>query len=143
MRIFFQYCSLIFLLNCNNHNYSKMKIDKSKAVAYNKNSPIFQKWESTKKIKLEEAYRLHLDFSSINQEKINLKSTSGYPLFYAYDDFYIFSTVSYVHKIGIFNSSGIWVNANTGDVKYIEISKDENFITDGSIWLTSYNGEKR
>lgn len=65
-----------------------------------------------------------------------------YPLFYVYEDYYIFSTVTYIHKIGIFNCTGIWVNANTGEVNYVEVNKDQNFHTDPNIWLTSYNGEK-
>lgn len=119
-----------------------MKIDKNKAIAYNRNSQLFQEWESSKKIKLEEAYQIHLEYSSKNQDKIKLKSNDGYPLFYVYDNFYIFSTVTYIHKIGVFNCSGIWVNANTGEVEYNEIPKEENFHTGGKIWLTSYNGER-
>ena len=44
--------------------------------------------------------------------------------------------------MGIFNSTGIWVNANTGEVNYVEVNKDQNFHTAPNIWLTSYNGEK-
>ena len=95
-----------------------------------------------KNIKLEEAYRIHLDYASKNQDRIKLKSSRGYPLFYVYDDYYIFSTVTYIHKIGVFNCTGIWVNANTGEVNYVEVRKDQNFHTNSSIWLTSYNGEK-
>lgn len=144
MRLFFQYLILqIFLLSCKNNNYPKMNIDINKAIAYNKNSPDFQEWESTKKIKLEEAYQIHLDFAKKNQKKFKIKSTNDYPLYYVYDNYYIFSTVTYIHKIGIFNCSGIWVIATTGDVEYVEIDKEENFRIDGNLWLTSYNGEKR
>jgi len=47
-----------------------------------------------------------------------------------------------IHKIGIFNCTGIWVNANTGEVNYVEVDKNQNFHTDPNIWLTSYNGNK-
>ena len=43
--------------------------------------------------------------------------------------------------MGIFNSTGIWVNANTGEVNYVKVDKNQNFYTDSSIWLTSYNGD--
>ena len=119
-----------------------IKIDKNKAIPYNEYSQEFQEWESTKNIKLEEAYQIHLSYASENQDKIKLKSKEGYPLFYVYEDYYIFSTVTYNHKIGIFNSTGIWVNANTGEVDYIEVNKIKNFRTDPNIWLTSYNGNK-
>ena len=142
MKIFIQYLILaIFLFNCKNNNL-KMEIDINKAISYNEYSQEFREWESTKNIKLEEAYRIHLDYASKNQDRIKLKSSRGYPLFYVYDDYYIFSTVTYIHKIGVFNCTGIWVNANTGEVNYVEVRKDQNFHTDPNIWLTSYNGEK-
>jgi len=119
-----------------------MEIDKNKAIPYNEYSREFQEWESTKNIKLEEAYQIHLSYASENQDRIKLKSKEGYPLFYVYEDYYIFSTVTYIHKIGIFNCTGIWVNANTGEVNYVEVNKDQNFHTDPNIWPTSYNGEK-
>ena len=86
--------------------------------------------------------KIHLSYASENQDRIKLKSKEGYPLFYVYEDYYIFSTVTYIHKIGIFNCTGIWVNANTGEVNYVEVNKDQNFHTAPNIWLTSYNGEK-
>ena len=54
---------------------------------------------------------------------------------------YIFSTVTYIHKMGVFNCTGIWVNANTGEVNYVKVDKNQNFYTNSSIWLTSYNGD--
>ena len=44
--------------------------------------------------------------------------------------------------MGVFNCTGIWVNANTGEVNYVKDDKNQNFYTDSSIWLTSYNGDK-
>ena len=143
MKIRIKYLILVmFLFNCKSYKSLKMEIDKNKAIPYNQYSREFQEWESTKNIKLEEAYQIHLSYASENQDRIKLKSKEGYPLFYVYEDYYIFSTVTYIHKIGIFNCTGIWVNANTGEVNYVEVNKDQNFHTDPNIWLTSYNGEK-
>ena len=132
----------LLLLGCKNYKSLTTQIDKNKAIPYNQYSQEFQAWEATKNIKLEEAYQIHLGYVAKNQDKIKLKSTKGYPLYYVYDDYYIFSTVTYIHKIGIFNCTGIWVNANTGEVNYVEVDKNQNFYTDPNIWLTSYNGNK-
>lgn len=143
MRIYIKYLVLVMLLcSCKSDKNLMIKIDKNKAIPYNEYSQEFQEWESTKNIKLEEAYQIHLSYASENQDRIKLKSKEGYPLFYVYEDYYIFSTVTYNHKMGIFNSTGIWVNANTGEVDYIEVNKSQNFRTDPNIWLTSYNGKK-
>ena len=132
----------LLLLGCKNYKSLTTQIDKNKAIPYNQYSQEFQAWEATKNIKLEEAYQIHLGYAVKNQDKIKLKSKEGYPLYYVYDDYYIFSTVTYIHKIGIFNCTGIWVNANTGEVNYVEVDKNQNFHTDPNIWLTSYNGNK-
>ena len=94
----------LLLLGCKNYKSLTTQIDKNKAIPYNQYSQEFQAWEATKNIKLEEAYQIHLGYAAKNQDKIKLKSTKGYPLYYVYDDYYIFSTVTYIHKIGIFNS---------------------------------------
>ena len=142
MKIYIKYFVLaMLLLSCKSYN-SLIEIDKNKAIPYNQYSQEFQAWEATKNIKLEEAYQIHLGYAAKNQDKIKLKSTKGYPLYYVYDDYYIFSTVTYIHKMGVFNCTGIWVNANTGEVNYVKVDKNQNFYTDSSIWLTSYNGDK-
>ncbi len=91
-----------------------------------------------KKIKLEEFYELHLDYASKNQDQIKLKSNKGYPLYYVYGEYYIFSTVTYVRKMGRMNLTGIGVDANTGKLKFINIPSEENYTTEGKIWC-SYN----
>ena len=142
MKIYIKYFVLaMLLLSCKSYN-SLIEIDKNKAIPYNQYSQEFQAWEAMKNINLEEAYRIHLGYAAKNQDKIKLKSTKGYPLYYVYDDYYIFSTVTYIHKMGVFNCTGIWVNANTGEVNYVKVDKNQNFYTDSSMWLTSYNGDK-
>lgn len=91
----------LLLLGCKNYKSLTTQIDKNKAIPYNQYSQEFQAWEATKNIKLEDAYQKHLSYAAKNQDKIKLKSTKGYPLYYVYDDYYIFSTVTYIHKIGI------------------------------------------
>jgi hypothetical protein len=115
-----------------------MRINKSKAIAYN--SKDFVEWESSKKIKMEEAFKTHLDYIKKNKEKIKLKKENGYPMSYAYDDYYVFSTVTNIHKLGEFNLTGIWVNAITGEVKLVKIPPEENFSTNGHFW-TAYIGQ--
>lgn len=142
MKIYIKYFVLaMLLLSCKNYN-SLIEIDKNKAIPYNQYSQEFQAWEAMKNINLEDAYQIHLGYAAKNQDKIKLKSTKGYPLYYVYDDYYIFSTVTYIHKMGVFNCTGIWVNANTGEVNYVKVDKNQNFYTDSSMWLTSYNGDK-
>ncbi len=142
MKIYIKYFVLaMLLLSCKSYN-SLIEIDKNKAIPYNQYSQEFQAWEAMKNINLEDAYQIHLGYAAKNQDKIKLKSTKGYPLYYVYDDYYIFSTVTYIHKMGVFNCTGIWVNANTGEVNYVKVDKSQNFYTDSSIWLTSYNGDK-
>ena len=142
MKIYIKYLVLaMLLLSCKSYN-SLIEIDKNKAIPYNQYSQEFQSWEAMKNINLEDAYQIHLGYAAKNQDKIKLKSTKGYPLYYVYDDYYIFSTVTYIHKMGVFNCTGIWVNANTGEVNYVKVDKNQNFYTDSSIWLTSYNGDK-
>ena len=142
MKIYIKYFVLaMLLLSCKSYN-SLIEIDKNKAIPYNQYSQEFQAWEAMKNINLEDAYQIHLGYAAKNQDKIKLKSTKGYPLYYVYDDYYIFSTVTYIHKMGVFNCTGIWVNANTGEVNYVKVDKTQNFYTDSSIWLTSYNGDK-
>ena len=142
MKIYIKYLALaMLLLSCKSYN-SLIEIDKNKAIPYNQYSQKFQAWEAMKNINLEDAYQIHLGYAAKNQDKIKLKSTKGYPLYYVYDDYYIFSTVTYIHKMGVFNCTGIWVNANTGEVNYVKVDKNQNFYTDSSIWLTSYNGDK-
>ena len=142
MKIYIKYFVLaMLLLSCKSCN-SLIEIDKNKAIPYNQYSQEFQAWEAMKNINLEDAYQIHLGYAAKNQDKIKLKSTKGYPLYYVYDDYYIFSTVTYIHKMGVFNCTGIWVNANTGEVNYVKVDKSQNFYTDSSIWLTSYNGDK-
>ena len=142
MKIYIKYLVLaMLLLSCKSYN-SLIEIDKNKAIPYNQYSQEFQAWEAMKNINLEDAYQIHLGYAGKNQDKIKLKSTKGYPLYYVYDDYYIFSTVTYIHKMGVFNCTGIWVNANTGEVNYVKVDKNQNFYTDSSIWLTSYNGDK-
>lgn len=142
MKIYIKYLVLaMLLLSCKSYN-SLIEIDKNKAIPYNQYSQEFQSWEAMKNINLEDAYQIHLGYAAKNQDKIKLKSTKGYPLYYVYDDYYIFSTVTYIHKMGVFNCTGIWVNANTGEVNYVKVDKTQNFYTDSSIWLTSYNGDK-
>jgi len=142
MKIYIKYLVLaMLLLSCKSYN-SLIEIDKNKAIPYNQYSQEFQAWEAMKNINLEDAYQIHLGYAAKNQDKIKLKSTKGYPLYYVYDDYYIFSTVTYIHKMGVFNCTGIWVNANTGEVNYVKDDKNQNFYTDSSIWLTSYNGDK-
>ena len=80
-----------------------------------------------------------IPYNEYSQEFQEWESTKNIKLD---EDYYIFSTVTYNHKMGIFNSTGIWVNANTGEVDYIEVNKSQNFHTDPNIWLTSYNGNK-
>ena len=142
MKIYIKYFVLaMLLLSCKSYN-SLIEIDKNKAIPYNQYSQEFQAWEAMKNINLEDAYQIHLGYAAKNQDKIKLKSTKGYPLYYVYDDYYIFSTVTYIHKMVVFNCTGIWVNANTGEVNYVKVDKTQNFYTDSSIWLTSYNGDK-
>lgn len=142
MKIYIKYFVLaMLLLSCKSYN-SLIEIDKNKAIPYNQYSQEFQAWEAMKNISLEDAYQIHLGYAAKNQDKIKLKSTKGYPLYYVYDDYYIFSTVTYIHKMGVFNCTGIWVNADTGEVNYVKVDKNQNFYTDSSIWLTSYNGDK-
>ena len=82
MKIRIKYLILVmFLFNCKSYNSLKMEIDKNKAIPYNEYSREFQEWESTKNIKLEEAYQIHLSYASENQDRIKLKSKEGYPLF--------------------------------------------------------------
>jgi len=142
MKIYIKYLVLaMLLLSCKSYN-SLIEIDKNKAIPYNQYSQKFQAWEAMKNINLKDAYLIHLGYAAKNQDKIKLKSTKGYPLYYVYDDYYIFSTVTYIHKMGVFNCTGIWVNANTGEVNYVKVDKNQNFYIDSSIWLTSYNGDK-
>ena len=75
MRIYIKYLVLVMLLcSCKSDKNLTIKIDKNKAIPYNEYSQEFQEWESTKNIKLEEAYQIHLSYASENQDRIKLKS---------------------------------------------------------------------
>lgn len=127
---------LLLVIGCDfKTTRSDMRINKSKVIAYNTED--YNKWEASKKIKIEEAFKIHFDYAKKNKGKIRLKNDNGYPLSYVYHDYYVFSTVMNIHKLGKFNLTGIWVNAITGEVKLVKIPPEENFSTNGHFW-TAY-----
>ena len=128
---------LIIISACQNNN--TMKIDKNKAYAYQ--TEAFDKWEQSKKIKLDEAFKIHCEYLK-TRDKIfkNTDKNKCYPLSYSYDNYYVFSSVTNIHKIGKFNLSGVWVNADNGKVKFVKIEPEESFNTEGHIW-TVYTGD--
>ncbi len=130
--------ALVLITGC--QKYSAIKIDKNKAYAYQ--SEAFEQWEQTKKIKLEDAYKIHLEYVQTCKESFkNLNKETGFPLSYAYDNYYVFSSVTNFQKFGEFNLSGVWVNADTGEVKVVRIKPEENFETNGHYWITYYGSK--
>lgn len=128
---------LIITSACQNNN--NMKIDKNKAYAYQTEE--FDKWEQSKKIKLEEAFKIHCEYLKTHDKTLkNTDKYKSYPLSYAYDNYYVFSSVTNIRKIGKFNLSGVWVNADNGEVKFVKIDHEESFSTEGHFWI-SYIGD--
>ncbi len=120
------------------HNNNPIKIDKNKTYAYQTEE--FSRWEHSKKIKLNEAHKILYEYLKTHHESFkNTDKQTGYPLSYAYDNYYVFSSVTNIHKLGKFNLSGLWVNANTGEIKVVKIEPEKNFDTEGHIW-TFYTG---
>jgi len=129
-KIFFVFVFITFTA-CN--TYDELTVDTQKLYPYN--TPKFTNWEQQNHIKLEEAYKIHL------KNVDNSKKPNGYPMCYAYDTFYIFSNTTNLHKLGKFNLSGIWVHAQTGEVKVMNLHSGSSFTTNGFIW-SCYRGEK-
>ncbi len=124
---------LIIISSC--QKYNDMKIDKNKAYAYQ--TEAFDQWEQSKKIKLDEAYRIHLEYIQTHNKSFKKKDRqNGLPLSYAYDNYYVFSTIINIQKLGRFNLSGVWVNADTGEVKVVRLKREDSFETDGHYWIS-------
>ena len=71
---------LIIMLSCQNNN--NMKIDKKKAYAYQTKE--FSKWEQSKKIKLNEAFEIHLKYLKTHHKLFkSIDKHKGYPLSYS------------------------------------------------------------
>ncbi|MBN2486493.1 MAG: hypothetical protein JXB34_11020 [Bacteroidales bacterium] len=74
----------------------------------------FNSFENLSPIKKEEARKLCIDFCNKNDIK-----GGNSPLFFIIDSFYVFSPYNNP-KIPEVSLTGIWVNAKTGEVKYIK-----------------------
>lgn len=125
------YFLIVFtFFSCKQEN--DIKIDENKIVAYGTEQ--FVLWQGSKKIKLNQAYDIHLKYLLNKNIKTSLEHIKTYPLSYCYDNFYVFSSVTNIHKFGVFNLSGLWVDANSGEINFIDIPSTESFDTGGFIW---------
>ncbi len=126
---------LSLMVNCKSEN--DINIDTDNLYPYGTKK--FKQWENSKKIKLKEAFQIHYKYSLEHLKDSKKSGFKGYPLSYSYGNFYVFSTVTNVHKLGEFNLTGIWVNADTGEAKEIIVPAKENFKT--SFYWVNYYGQ--
>lgn len=109
-----------------------MKIDGNKAIPYMTKE--FDTWEKSVRISLKQAFKIHYEYVLKNFDDVDRNTFKGYGLSYAYEDFHVFSTITNVQKLGVFNLTGIWVNAESGEAKYVRLSRDNSFNTEGFLW---------
>lgn len=76
----------------------------------------FKKFESNNVISIEKAWLLQIQYYKDKNQ--NLK----FPLYFVVDGNYVFSPYSNP-KIPEASLTGVWVNATTGEVKYVENSQ--------------------
>lgn len=110
--------SILTFLGCKNKE--EKFLETHTVIFYN--SPQYKEFEKTSKVKIKEANKIQANFAIKNDKEPEMYS------FFVVDNQYVFT--SYFHpKIPDASTRGIWVDATTGEAKYIE----------EQVWLKAYD----
>ncbi|TWP27982.1 hypothetical protein ETU08_09705 [Apibacter muscae] len=102
---------LTLLLSIMGCNREKQYLKNHKVIYYGTSE--FNIFENNVQINKKEAYKLGLAYAKKND------LVMGNNLFFVIDNYYAF-TNHYIPKMPAASTKGIWINANTGEVKYIK-----------------------
>ncbi len=100
--------SLALLFSTSTFFYQKNKMN---IIEYKSNE--FLEFEKNAKIKVDKAWDIHIKF--LIEKWIG---TKWYPLFFCIDNNYVFSN-QFQPKMGKVSLNGLYIDANTGKIKYI------------------------
>ncbi len=128
---------VLFLLFSSCNTSEVIPLNEDKAIQYGTDA--FYEWESTKEIKIDEAYEIFKTHLSENPDIDIHESFKVGVLGFIYDDHYVFSTVHNNLKMGKFNLTGFWVNANTGEIRFKQTKSSITYTKWNSLYIGNHD----